>query len=421
MPEPTPALAPDLLIILAAPNVSEQMGGEAMKALQIFLEMRRLAPQTVQITHARNRTELSARPDMANVRWVEDTALSRALWRIRPLRALLDPWFSWQSVTLAGHMAGEHPGRTVVLWQTEPNSPVAPRARLAGHLNVAGPINGNIYYPPAFQPHETRSARLRRLWHMPLQRLLGALGLSLKRFELIFVAGGERTRVSLLASGCRAAQMTDSLDCGVKASLLARPRAVQQGANGRYVHFGRLVFHKGTRLIIDAVQRAHPSVTLDIVGRGPELAACQLLVAQLGLGDRVRFIDWYPSHEQLLDTLGQYRGLVLPSIEDANGIVVQEAMALGLPAICLDWGGPQLLIEDGVSGYLVPADEPDRIAAGLAERMQRLAEDGELAERMSVAARQQAQAWRWESTARQWLDEIVRRSRPTAGADASWA
>lgn len=407
--QPATPPAPGVLIILAAPNVSEQMGGEAMKALQIFLELHRLAPQTLQITHARNRAELSARSDMAQVLFVEDTAVSRLLWRLRPLRALLDPWFSWQSARLARRIARQHPGMAVVLWQTEPNSPVAPRARLAGHLNVAGPINGNIYYPPDFQPHESRSARLRRQWHMPLQRWLGALGLSLRRFDLIFVAGGERTRVSLQASGCRATQMTDSLDCGVKASLLARPRVVQQGHNGRYVHFGRLVFHKGTRLIIEAVKRAEASVSLDIVGRGPELAACQQLVAQLGLGERVRFIDWYPSHEALLDTLGQYRGLVLPSIEDANGIVVQEAMALGLPAICLDWGGPQLLIEDGVSGYLVPAGAPERIAADLAERMQRLAADGALAERMSVAARQQAQGWRWDHTAQHWLDEIMRR------------
>jgi glycosyltransferase involved in cell wall biosynthesis len=415
---PVPPQAIGVLVILAAPNVSEQMGGEAMKALQIFLELRRMAPQTLQITHARNRAELSARSDMAQVRWVEDTAVSRALWRVPPLRALLGPWFSWQSVRLASRIARQQAGQRVVLWQTLPNSPVFPRATLAGHLNVAGPINGNIYCPPVFQPHETRSARLRRLLHMPLQRLLGGLGLSLRRLGLIFVAGGERTRVSLAASGCNAAQMIDSLDCGVKASLLERPRTEQRRTNGRYVHFGRLVFHKGTRLIIEAVKRADPLVSLDIVGRGPELAACQLLVAQLGLGERVRFIDWYPSHEELLDTLSRYRGLVLPSIEDANGMVVQEAMALGLPAICLDWGGPQLLIEDGVNGYLVPAGEPDRIAADLAERMQRLAADGDLAERMSVAARQQAQAWRWDRTAQQWLDEILQRMNQDAARAA---
>jgi glycosyltransferase involved in cell wall biosynthesis len=99
-------------------------------------------------------------------------------------------------------------------------------------------------------------------------------------------------------------------------------------------------------------------------------------------------------------------------------MVVQEAMALGLPAICLDWGGPQLLIEDGVNGYLVPAGEPDRIAADLAERMQRLAADGDLAERMSVAARQQAQAWRWDRTAQQWLDEILQRMNQDAARAA---
>ena len=415
MPAPpphTPDVVADspLLIILVAPNVSEQMGGEAMKALQIFQEIKKLAPTTLQITHARNREELAQRLALPDVLWVEDTAVSRGLWRLKALRALLDPWFSWKAVQLAREQARQRPGTRVVLWQTEPNSPVAPRARLAGQLNVAGPINGNIYYPPAFRAHETRSARLRRLWHMPLQRGLGALGLSLKRFELVFVAGGDRTRVSLQASGCTDVRMTESLDCGVKQTLLDRPRLAQSGVNGRYVHFGRLVFHKGTALIIRALAQADAHVTLDIVGRGPELAPCQQLVQTLGLSQRVRFIDWYPSHEDLLDSLQHYRGLVLPSIEDANGIVVQEALALGLPAICLDWGGPQLLIRHGETGYLVPAGEPAQIARDLAERMSHLAGDGELAERMSLQARQDAQTWCWESTARAWLDEIVRRA-----------
>ena len=279
---------------------------------------------------------------------------------------------------------------------------------------MAGPINGNIYYPKAFQARESRSARWRRLWHMPLQSMLGRLGVSLRRFDLVFVAGGERTRVSLAAAGCKSEQMADSLDCGVKSSLLTRPRAAQSGCNGRFVHFGRLVFHKGTLLIIEAIALADPSVTLDIVGRGPELMACRKRVLELELTDRVRFIDWYPSHEGLLDSLVHYRGLVLPSIEDANGIVVQEAMALGLPAICLDWGGPQLLIEDGTNGYLIPVGEPSRIVADLADRMQRLAADGPLAEQMSLKARQRAETWRWDTTARQWLEEILRRSRTAA-------
>jgi glycosyltransferase involved in cell wall biosynthesis len=397
--------------ILIAPNVSEQMGGEAAKALQIFRELQKASPDVVQITHARNRGEVDGRLKLKNVRFVDDTAVSLFLWRIKPLRLLLDPWFSWKAVRMADRIAAETPARETIVWQTEPNSPVAPRAMSSRHFNVLGPINGNIYYPAEFRGHESSLARVRRVTHMPLQRLQRAVWSTLRRANLILVAGGERTKQSLLAAGCSDRLMLETPDCGVDASLLERPRISHLGRHPRFVHFGRLVFHKGTALIIRALTKSQPDIRLDIVGRGPELETCKALVAELGLQERVRFLDWYPAREDLLASLSGYRGLVLPSLEDANGMVVQEGMALGLPPICLDWGGPQLLIEHGVSGYLVPTGTADAIAAGLARHMDELAADGEHADRMSVAARSQAQAWRWPTLTVDWMDKIEARAK----------
>ncbi len=401
--------------ILVAPNVGEQMGGEAMKALHIFREMRRLVPDAVQITHERNESEVAGRLKLDGVHFIRDTWVARMLWRVPPLRLLLNPWFSWKAVQLAERLAPAGDARPTVIWQTEPNSPVAPRALSRRHLNVLGPINGNIYYPPSFRGHESALARWRRRTHMPLQRLQRLLGSTVARADLLLVAGGARTRESLLAAGCRPDRMIDCEDCGVDASLLDRPRIEHAGRNPRFVHFGRLVFHKGTALVIEALRHAAPDVGLDVVGRGPELEPCKALAESLGLGDRVRFLDWYPDRADLLDSLRGYRGVVLPSIEDANGMVVQEAMALGLPPVCLDWGGPQLLIEHGVSGYLVPAGEQDEIARGLAASMTALAEDGARADAMSLAARQRAGQWRWPTLAQAWLDDLEKLARSRQG------
>lgn len=395
-----------LQCILVAPNISEQMGGEAMKALHIFREMQRITPDVVQITHERNRSEVRDRLRLSNVHFVDDTSFSRMLWRVRPLRLLLNPWFSWKAVAMAERLAAARPGVRTVVWQTEPNSPVAPRAMSSTHFNVLGPINGNIYYPAEFRDRESALARWRRRTHMPLQRLQRVLRSTLKRADMILVAGGERTRVSLEAAGCLPGRMVETPDCGVDASLLERPRITHAGRNPRFVHFGRLVFHKGTAMIIRALQHTGKDVCLDIVGRGPELDNCKALAAELGLQERVRFLDWYPDREDLLASLSQYRGLVLPSLEDANGMVVQEAMAMGLPPICLDWGGPQLLIQHDVSGYLVPTGTPEEISAGLARCMDAAAGDGESADRMSIEARRQAEAWRWQVLAVDWLSKI---------------
>ena len=153
-------------------------------------------------------------------------------------------------------------------------------------------------------------------------------------------------------------------------------------------------------------------MTLDIVGTGPELESCKALVQQLGLRDRVKFLGWYTKHSELVDSFERYRGVVLPSIEDANGIVIQESMAIGLPPICLDWGGPQLLIDHEQSGYLIEPRSRDFITTQLALYMDQLGEDGELAEAFSIAARRKADSWRWSEVARSWIDAYGKLATP---------
>lgn len=409
-----------LLLILIAPNVSEQMGGEAIKALQIFQELKKLHPNTFQIAHARNRSEV-ARLKLEGVSFVEDTWLASLLWRSVALRGLLNIWYSVKAVKLAEQLAvrldaAQGGSEAVVIHQTEPNSPVLPRALSRQYINVFGPINGNIYYPPIFRNREQISARLRRLLHMPSQRLNRLLPRGIKSADQILVAGGERTAVSLEVAGCPAAILKKSLDCGIRDDFLERPRVTHRGVNTRFIHFGRLVFHKGTALIIESLPKTRQPVCLDIVGRGPELDTCRELVRKLGLENRVRFLDWYTAQEDLFASFPQYRGVVLPSIEDANGIVIQEAMAMGLPPICLDWGGPSLLIEHGRSGFLIQPMSTLHITTEIARHMDRLAQDEELAESISKAARDLARGWRWSALAADWLESYpVRQSAARMG------
>lgn len=402
-------------IILIAPNVSEQMGGEAIKALQIFQEFKKIHPNTIQITHERNEQELSGRLKLQDVYYIRDTWVSVTLWKTKVLGFLIGLWFCKKAVRLAEQIAKERgfDGKATVIHQTEPNSPVMPRFISKKHVNVFGPINGNIYYPALFRDHEKLAARLRRVLHFPFQKLNRVFFRDLSRADLIFTAGGDRTRTSLLAGGCQPQKLMDTVDCGIRDAILDRPRITHQGVNGRFVHFGRLVFHKCTFLIIKSLAKTQHPVTLDIIGAGPELENCKQLVKDLNLTERVRFLGWYKSHNDLLDSLSQYRGVVLPSIEDANGIVIQESMALGLPAVCLDWGGPQLLVDHGKTGYLIEPKTVDQITSKMAEHLDTLSQDGALAESMSLRSRATASEWRWSEVAAKWanvLADLTRRS-----------
>src|SRR5258707_3344087 len=98
----------EILVILVAPNVSEQMGGEAIKALQIFREIRKLHPRTIQITHERCKAELSGRFGLDNIHYVNDTTLSVGLWKSKGFPAFLYAWVFLTTIRLAERVAANH-------------------------------------------------------------------------------------------------------------------------------------------------------------------------------------------------------------------------------------------------------------------------------------------------------------------------
>jgi glycosyltransferase involved in cell wall biosynthesis len=73
---------------------------------------------------------------------------------------------------------------------------------------------------------------------------------------------------------------------------------------------------------------------------------------------------------------------VLPSIEDGFGMVIGEAMACGCPVIASVNTGASELISDAVDGFIVPIRSPELIA----DRLQMLADNPELRQRMGSAA-----------------------------------
>lgn len=397
-------------IILIAPNIGKQKGGEAIKALQIFNSIKEILPNTIQITHVRNYKEVVNDLNLKDVLFVHDDWIMIFLYQSKVLRMFCDVWFSYRAIKLANKYVNSNGllKYNVIIHQTEPNSPVLPRSLSRKAFNMFGPINGNIYYPEIFQQHETLSAKFRRTTHVFFQKLNKLFLSGIKNADLILVAGGNRTRKSLLIAGCNEDKLFETLDCGVEGKLLDMARIQHHGQNLKFVQYGRLVFHKCTFLVIQALTRTKLPIAFDIIGVGPELDNCKRLVKELNLESRVQFIPWLPSHDALLNSLANYRALVFPSIEDANGIVVQESMALGLPVISLDWGGPQLLIEDGKDGFLIATNSVDDILNNLASSMDKLAEDYELADIFSQNARRKAESWRWSTLAAQWVAEYRR-------------
>ncbi len=103
---------------------------------------------------------------------------------------------------------------------------------------------------------------------------------------------------------------------------------------------------------------------------------------------------------RLIDLMNTSHVLVLPSIEEGLALVQGQALACGCPVIASTNTGAEDLFTDGVEGFIVPIRDAD----ALRDRMQRLADDGLLQQRMSAAALERVQhlgGWgdygdRWE-------------------------
>jgi glycosyltransferase involved in cell wall biosynthesis len=392
-----------LFIILIAPNVSEQMGGQAIKALQIWLELDKRHIPVHLITHRRAKWEIDKKFAHLTASYTPDSPLQRWMWKTRVLRPILGLLFQWQAAKLASELVKQHPG--AIVHYTSPVSPVMPAFRIPNARVIMGPINGNIYYPPGFRHRESWTDWFRRLSHPVLQFGHRFLFCGKQSADVLLVAGGERTYRSLRWAGCRAEQFVDSIDSGILDRLKEMPLATHVGRNLKFVHNGRLVDHKGADLVIRAVAQARNPITLEIIGRGKEKENLKALAAELGLQQRVTFTDWIEDHSQIHRVLQQYRAFVFPSLCEANGIVVQEAMMIGLPVITLDWGGPALLVTPEC-GVLVKANHERTVIADLARAMDQLAEDGELAQRMAIAGRQRAieQGYLWSDLIAKWIE-----------------
>jgi glycosyltransferase involved in cell wall biosynthesis len=151
----------------------------------------------------------------------------------------------------------------------------------------------------------------------------------------------------------------------------ARARA-RLGANGAPVLavVGQITPWKGQATAIEALailRRSVPDASLLVIGsvkfagaatrfdNAAYLRSLEDMAGELGLGDHVRFLG---ERSDLPDLLRAVDLVLVPSSEEPFGRVVVEAMAMETPVIATSVGGPGEVIEDGVTGTLVPPGAP---------------------------------------------------------------
>ena len=141
------------------------------------------------------------------------------------------------------------------------------------------------------------------------------------------------------------------------------PQTPIQAGEMRVMWAGTFGVRKGAHVLIDAVNRLGNSghlagsLRIDVYGSVESLPSLQRPEA-------IRLAGTL-SHSDLMNRYAQYDLLVLPSLCDAFGLVVTEALSRGVPVLTTDCTGASTLIEHGVNGWVIPANNADSLAEQL--------------------------------------------------------
>ncbi len=190
------------------------------------------------------------------------------------------------------------------------------------------------------------------------------------------------------ALGKRAALIYNGIDSGLFAP---QPRSVPADLSPQRPRIGivaRLTRQKGHADLLAAfatLQRTTPARLL-VMGDGPLTADLRRLATELKVAEAVDFLG---NRTDALAIMANLELLVSASLWEGFPTVLLEAMALGVPVVATGVSGSTELVQNGITGLLVPPGQPEQLA--LAMQSQLL--DSGAAHRMALAARDQARSF----------------------------
>jgi 1,2-diacylglycerol 3-alpha-glucosyltransferase len=154
---------------------------------------------------------------------------------------------------------------------------------------------------------------------------------------------------------------------------------------------GRVAHEKNIGFLVEAVaqtRRRQPDLLFLVTGEGPAEAALRRQAEQLGVADGVRFLGYLDRQRELPDAYAAADAFIFASRTETQGLVLLEAMAMGLPVVALAAMGTRDILAPGRGGIAAP-DDVEGFAGVLAD----LIEDGERRARLAAEARDYAREW----------------------------
>ncbi len=175
---------------------------------------------------------------------------------------------------------------------------------------------------------------------------------------------------------------------------------------------GRFLYWKGMHLGFEGFSRLLDrgiEARLTMLGHGPDEMAWRELAAELEIDQAIDWLGWI-DHDQLGELYRRHDALLYPSLHDSSGNVVLEALAHGLPVVCLDLGGPAEMVDSSCGRVIATAGRSaTECARALADALEELARTDDLLHQLSVGARARAGRMRWPAVVGSLYDDVSRR------------
>ncbi|MCA9290485.1 MAG: glycosyltransferase [Phycisphaerales bacterium] len=373
------------------------------------------------VTHVRNRDAL------CRAGWIEGTdftaidseAVAGPLYRLASLLrgGRGKGWSTMTAFAAIAYYYFEHlvwrrfgrdlrAGRYDVVHRLTPLSPAVPsliarRCRRVSVPFVVGPLNGGVPWPAAFRREQHREREWLSAFRNLSRLLPGAR--SMRREASAIIAGSTTMLDDLTAEQRTRAYFVP--ENAVDAARFTEIRTRRASSPVHAVFVGRLVPLKGVDMLLEA---AAPLVragrlTVDLVGDGPERGPLALLADRENIAGGVTFSGWV-DHADVQRHLASADLFAFPSIKEFGGGAVLEAMAVGLPALVMNYGGPADLVDDE-TGYRIDMGTRSEIVGRLRETLGAIVDDPAGLDRRGQVARERV--WRdftWPAKARRLLE-----------------
>lgn len=273
---------------------------------------------------------------------------------------------------------------------------------------VWGPVGGGEDVPAELYermpPDALRFERVRNLarWlgeHDPLVRFTA-------RRSAVALAATDQTARRLRRIGARKIKIVSQVGLSNEdVAQLCGPTKASEGFH--LVSLGNLIYWKGHELALRAFARAAvEGATYTLIGDGPERQRLEDLARELGVAEAVSITGRLP-RGQALDLLLGSHALLHPSLHDSGGFACLEAMGAGKPVLCLNVGGPALIV-GGDAGIAIDARDPEQVIEDLAAAIDRLVAQPGLAAAMGDAGRRRVrEEFMWSRVAGRLGDEYA--------------